>query len=259
MTTAYFDYATPSAFQSERDRALHAETRLSKAAEFRETFLGLVSHDLRMLLGVITGTVRVLLASERLDGRDEDRVSRISRAAGQMNRMIRDLLDLTRGRLGGGIPIVTKPVDLGIVCASVLDEIRGARPDREFQLATLGRLYGEWDEDRLGQAIMNLCSNADDYGDPATPVRVSVSGNDESVEVVVENEGDPVSPDDVERMFEPYTRASPRRGGAGLGLGLFIVREIARAHGGNVSARPQDGHIAFVLRLPRRPPSQPAS
>jgi len=234
---------------TERKRAQEAEARLTQAAEVRETFLGVLSHDLRNLVSTIGGTAQALLADAHLTPEMTKRVSRIARVGERMGRMIRDLLDFTRGRLGGGIPVTPKPTDVGVICGQVVDEVRASHPDRDFQLRTHGDLRGVYDPDRLTQAVMNLCANADEYGAPRTPVEVSATRGGESIEIAVKNAGDPVESDEMERLFEPYHSRSE----TGLGLGLFIVREVARAHGGTVDAEHRDAHTVFTIRLPRAP------
>jgi signal transduction histidine kinase len=146
--------------------------------------------------------------------------SRISRTAERMTRMIRDLLDFTRGRLGGGIPVSLSPGDLGVVVSQVVDELRAAYPDRGFRLLPEGDLRGEWDSDRVAQAVMNLCTNAIQYATPGTPITVGVSREGDSVSVNVENRGDPIPDHDLENVFDPYRRLAPEGRSAGVGLGL---------------------------------------
>jgi signal transduction histidine kinase len=231
------------------------EDQLRASAEFRESFIGILSHDLRNLVSVISGTARVLLARAPVDQPTSAKVERISRASDRMARMIRDLLDFTRGRLGGGIPVTPQPTNLGDLCAHVVDELRAAKPDREIRLGTEGELSGTWDPDRVAQAVSNLCNNAMDYGAPGTPVDVRATGGPAEVEVSVANVGDPIAPEALATLFDPYRRASERKSGTGLGLGLFIVREIARAHGGTVEASASDGRVTFSIRLPRAGPA----
>jgi signal transduction histidine kinase/putative methionine-R-sulfoxide reductase with GAF domain len=229
------------------------EERLRATAEFRESFIGILSHDLRNLVATIGGTAHVLLAGGGLDPRTSELVARIGRTSERMGRMIRDLLDFTRGRLGGGMPIAPQPVDLAEICGQVADEFRAAHPDREIRLEVEGDVTGRWDPDRLAQALTNLCKNAIDYGAPRAPVEVRAAGQDRSVELTVANTGPPIPADVLPTLFDPYRRASSREHRTGLGLGLFIVREIARAHGGTIEPRSLDGRVEFSLRLPRLP------
>jgi signal transduction histidine kinase len=231
------------------------EEKLRRAVEFRESFIGILSHDLRNLVSTIGGTAHVLLARGALNERSAEMVSRIGRTADRMARMIRDLLDFTRGRLGGRMPVAPQPVDLGEICGQVVDEFRAARPERELRLETGGDLSGTWDPDRLAQALANLCSNALDHGTPGTPVTVRAAGRGAGVEVVVANTGEPIPPEALPTLFDPYERGSNRQHRTGLGLGLFIVREIVQAHGGTVEPLVRGRTIEFRLRLPREPPA----
>lgn len=240
--------------RQQREHAQGAEAQLRQAAEFRETFLGILSHDLRGHVAVISNTARVLLASHRLEDRPAEMVSRISRTAERMSRMVRDLLDFTRGRLGGGIPVSVGPGDLGVVVGQVVDELRAAYPDHDLRLDAGGDLRGEWDADRVAQAVMNLCTNAIQYATPRTPITVQVSGTEDSVVVNVENRAAPLPDAELEHVFEPYRRLAREGRSAGVGLGLFIVREIATAHGGSVTARNAESErVVFTIRLPRSP------
>jgi signal transduction histidine kinase len=235
------------------------EEKLRRAVEFRESFIGILSHDLRNLVSTLSGTAHVLHARVALDERASEMVSRIARTSERMARMIRDLLDFTRGRLGGRMPVSPQRMDLGELCRQEVDELRAAHPDREILLETEGDLSGSWDADRLAQALANLCKNAIDYGAPGTPVTVGAIALDDMVELVVGNEGPPIPAEVLPTLFDPYRRATPRRQTTGLGLGLFIVREIAQAHGGTVEPRARDGRVEFVVRLPRGPPGAPAA
>jgi sigma-B regulation protein RsbU (phosphoserine phosphatase) len=175
-----------------------------------------------------------------------------------MERIIRDLLDYTRARAQGGIPLSICAADVGEVCARVIDE--AALPDSgiALELHREGDLSGEWDVDRLEQVIGNLVSNATRHAAPGTPVRVRALGEGDWVRVDVENDGPPVPAEAVRSIFDPFLRASGETTGAahaGVGLGLFIVRSIVEAHGGTVEvesapARP----VTFSVRVPRTSP-----
>jgi PAS domain S-box-containing protein len=233
------------------------EERLRQTAEFRERFLGIVSHDLRGPLSVIGLSANLLLRQETLPERALRLAQRISLNAEQMGRMIADLLDLTRGRLGGGIPITPAPTDLGPLGRRVVGELEVAHPDRELRLEARGNLQGEWDLDRLAQLIGNLLKNALDYGREGTPVTLTLHDEGEQVRLEVRNQGEPVPAELLPQLFEPFRRGGARAGTAtsGLGLGLFIVQQIATAHGGTVEARStrEEGTV-FTVRLPRVAP-----
>jgi signal transduction histidine kinase len=171
----------------------------------------------------------------------------------RMARMIGDLLDFTRGRLGGGIPIEPKPVDLREIAEGVLENQELAHPGRMHR-EMRGALDGEWDGDRVAQALGNLVANAFEHGDPATPVRVELLDQGDRVAIVVHNEGKPIAEDEREHIFDPFRQGSTKRGD-GLGLGLFIAGEIARAHDGTIALTSSSarGGTTFQVTLPRHP------
>ncbi|HEX8438353.1 ATP-binding protein [Archangium sp.] len=236
------------------------EERLRQTAEFRERFLGIVSHDLRNPLSVINLSANLLLRQETLPERALRLAQRIALNAEQMGRMIADLLDLTRGRLGGGIPITPAPADLDPLGRRVVGELEVAHPDRELRLEARGNLQGEWDLDRLAQLIGNLLKNALDYSREGTPVTLSLQDEGERVRLEVGNRGEPIPAELLPLLFEPFRRGGSRAGSAssGLGLGLFIVQQIATAHGGTVEVRSsrEEGTV-FTVRLPRMAPRRP--
>jgi PAS domain S-box-containing protein len=233
------------------------EERLRQTAEFRERFLGIVSHDLRNPLSIINLSANLLLRQETLPERALRLAQRIALNSELMGRMIGDLLDLTRGRLGGGIPISPAPTDLGPLSRRVVGEVEVAHPSRELRLEARGDLRGEWDADRLGQLLGNLLKNAVDYSPEDSPVTLAVHDEGERVRIEVRNQGEPIPATLLPDLFEPFRRGAARgsRPFSGLGLGLYIVEQIATAHGGSVEARStrEEGTV-FTVRLPRTSP-----
>lgn len=228
-------------FAFERDRA-------------REIFVGMLGHDLRNPLGAISMAAQALLAqADRLEPTHRRLAKRILGSATRIERMADDLLDLTRGRIGGGVPIVVAPTDLGALVRDVVEEFNEAFPDRTIAAALDGLdLRGEWDGDRLSQVVSNLIANALEHGGDPIEVAARLDGGDERVVIEVRNQGE-LSAEAISRVFDPFvSMASTRAGRRGLGLGLYIVREIARAHGGAVEASSDDGTTAFRVVLPRR-------
>jgi PAS domain S-box-containing protein len=235
-----------------------AEVHLRRTAEFRERFMSIVSHDLRNPLNAILLSANALLRSEDLGERHVKGVRRIITSAERMKRMISDLLDFARGRLGGGIPIHPREVELTALCREVVEELEAGRPGREVELEVEGDLRGEWDADRLSQLLINLGKNALDYSPEGTRVRVSLHGEGGFVRLEVHNEGPPIPPGRLGSIFEPFRRfegeePSPSST-SGLGLGLYIVEQIVRAHGGSVSVySTEEEGTTFTVRLPRCP------
>jgi sigma-B regulation protein RsbU (phosphoserine phosphatase) len=233
------------------------EEQLRRTLEFRDRVLGIVSHDLRNPLNAITLSAAMLLRRGNLDERVRQNLQRIVSSSDRAHRLIRDLLDYTRARLGGGIPLDSRPCDLGEVAHQVVDEVALAYPERTllFVRATERDLRGEWDPDRLAQVVTNLTRNAVQHSPSGTPVRVTVHADEESVGVEVHNEGPPIAPELLPTLFEPFTQGSGRRSQEGnVGLGLYISRELARAHGGRLEVESrQEAGTTFRLLLPRPP------
>jgi PAS domain S-box-containing protein len=223
-------------------------------AEFEEQLIGIVSHDLRNPLNAITLSVAALLRNEDLSERQAKGIARIAAAAERATRLIRDLLDFTRARLGGGIPIQRGPFDLHLITRQTVDEVRLAHPEREVEMVQSGHGRGAWDGDRLAQVITNLLNNALTYSPPDTRVRVETRGEDGSFLLRVHNEGRPIPPELLPRIFEPMMRGT-RNGDTSsrnIGLGLYIVNNIVHAHGGIVEVYSTEAKgTTFTVRLPR--------
>jgi signal transduction histidine kinase len=236
-----------------RRREERAQERL-RMLELQERILGIVSHDLRTPLSAIQGGA-ALLSRARLAPEQARVASLIHSSSRRMERIIRDLLDYTRTRAGKGIPLAIRPTDAGEVCARVLEEATLAGRGM-VELHRDGDLSGEWDPDRLEQAIGNLVANGLRHAPRGTPVRIRAVGEAERVRIDVENDGPPIPREAVRSLFDPFQR-SGASGSSGLGLGLFIVRTIVEAHGGTVEAesmRPA-GPVTFTIRLPRSRPT----
>ena len=169
-----------------------------------------------------------------------------------MERMVGDLLDVTRARLGGAIPLKRTPVDLQQVCNEAIMEIRVRQPDAVVQLEASGDLRGEWDPDRLAQVVSNLVGNAIQHGG-GTPVTVTADHDGESVRLAVHNGGPPIPPDVRPAVFEPLTRGRKETDGHNIGFGLFIARAIVSAHSGNIQVSSSaDAGTTFTVTLPKR-------
>jgi signal transduction histidine kinase len=226
-----------------------------KLDEYRDQFIAILGHDLRNPLGAILMSASYLASSEDLDDKHAKAGRRIRNAADRMNRMVSDLLDLTRTRLGQGISVNRRPIDLGTVCRRVVDELQAFHPDRQLAVACEGDLSGAWDEDRLAQVISNLVGNALQHGDTAreTTVRAVAAGG--HVVLTVHNFGEPIPETSFKTLFDPMVRSSDHAGQPGsLGLGLFIVREIVNAHRGSITVASAEGTgTTFTVTLPRAP------
>ncbi len=233
-------------------RVAQAEEAARRTGGFRDQVLAIVGHDLRNPLGAVVMSAALLQKRGGLEGWQAKTVDRIRASAMRMGRIIDDLLSYTRTRLGDGIPVRRAPTDLGDVARKIVDEQRVAHPDAVVDLVVEGALSGEWDATRLEQVLSNLVSNAIDHGEDDRPVTVSVAGGDEEVTIAVENRGE-MPPGILEHAFEAFRRGPEETGrkASGLGLGLFIAREIVRRHGGEIHVRSGDGRTRVTATLPR--------
>nr|BDT38194.1 PAS domain-containing protein [Myxococcus sp. MH1] len=238
---------------TERKRTLE---RLAEEAEFRERFIGILGHDLRNPLNAITLSARALRRRAPLSSTQQQMAQRIEASAERMGTMISDILDLTRARLSGGIPLQVAPANLSNVCRQVVEELSAVHPDRYIAFDVDGRSDGLWDADRLAQVLSNLVGNALEHGAQDAPVLLRCLDLETRQVVEVHNPGAPIPAPQLATLFDPFRQAGAarekgrRRGG--LGLGLFIVREIVHAHGGSVDVRSSelDG-TTFTVTLPR--------
>lgn len=203
-----------------RDRAL-----------FAEQMVGIVSHDLRNPLSAILMGVQLLGRAE-----NERRVrvlGHVRNSAERAQRLIEELLDFTQARIGAGLTLNLQPLDLHQVTARTLDELMLAFPDQAITHVARGEAQCTADADRLAQLIGNLVSNAATYGRRGTPIVVRSAIEAGTALVEIHNEGEPIPDDMLANIFEPMVRgATGSNTVRSVGLGLFIVREIAKSHGG---------------------------
>ena len=247
--------------KSERELADFCESvrrqndELSRTVRFSEMFVGILGHDLRNPLSAIT-TAASLLARRADSDKVAKPATRIMNSAHRMARMIDQLLDFTHIRLGKGIPLERRRIDLGEVCRLAIDELESATEAPRVELETRGELVGVWDGDRLAQLVSNLLGNALAHGVDGSMVSVRVDGTRANAVVLdVHNAG--TIPDDVLAViFEPFRSGSDKKQerSSGLGLGLYITQQIVFAHSGTieVTSSPADG-TRFSLELPRNP------
>jgi PAS domain S-box-containing protein len=234
---------------------MRVEEERKRAEEFRERLLGIVSHDLRSPLQAISLQSQLLARRVRTEV-VETATTRINLGAERMTRMIADLLDFTRGRLGGGIPVEREPGDLFALTYEVLEELRMTTLQSRISTQATGDGQGEWDRDRLTQVLQNLVSNALKHGAPGTPLRVTMEGEGDPVVLCIQNQGKPIPPELLPHLFDPFRRgwgegANDALSG-GLGLGLYIVQEIVHAHDGTITVKSDEQTgTTFTLRLPR--------
>ncbi|MCP3057492.1 ATP-binding protein [Myxococcus sp. K38C18041901] len=239
-----------------------AEVAILRQAEFEQQLVGIVSHDLRNPLQAIHMGAATLLRRDDLDVRVTKSALRIQSSVERAIRLVRDLLDFTQARLGDGIPVTRGPLDVHQLVAHVAEELGHAFPERELVVGAEGDGRGAWDGDRLTQVMHNLATNALKYSPASTPVRLSSRGADAEVVLEVHNQGAPIPHEQMVELFKPLRRGhheAERRTGS-IGLGLFIVESIVRAHGGSVQVRSNaEEGTTFTVRLPRSQPEGPAA
>ncbi len=226
-------------------------TRRRRQEEFQERVVGIVGHDLRSPLAALRISAQIL-ARGLADPRQGRLLNVIQGAAERMQRIIEDLLDYTRARVGAGIPVRPRATDVSQVCREVVGEALAADPARQARCEGEGDAVAELDPDRLGQALANVVGNAFRYGAPEQAVEVRWHGEPAEVVVEVTNQGPPIPPELIAEVFEPFRRGVHQTGEGGLGLGLFIARHIIEAHGGSLAVRSAEGETCFTVRLPRR-------
>jgi signal transduction histidine kinase len=204
-------------------------------------------------LGVVTAGAALLAAPDDHPERRARVATRILTSTQRMERMISDLLDLTRTRLGGSIPLTRRTANLQHVCEVVMTEVRTAHPDATVRLHTSGDLQGLWDADRLTQVVSNLVGNAIQHG-AGTPVTLNAQEQGDSVRLAIHNGGPPIPPDVLPSVFEPLARGRADGASHGIGLGLFIARTIVSAHGGQIEVTSSaDAGTTFTVDLPKAP------
>jgi signal transduction histidine kinase len=238
------------------------KTRLDETVEFRERLMGIVGHDLRSPLQAIKMGAEALLRREKLEAPETKVVRRIADSALRMERMIEQLLDFTRSRLGGGIPLKRERTALSALCREVLEELELAHPEATLQFEPQGEPEGAWDRERLTQVLSNLIGNAIQHGARGTPITVRTLDADGSAQVDVHNEGPPIPPELLPYLFDPFRQgtSAATSSGTSLGLGLYIAEQIVRGHEGHLAVTSSEAEgTTFTVRLPKQPPGGAAT
>lgn len=221
---------------------------------WRAVFLGVLGHDLRGPLNAVMVTSQVI--SEMSQGTPlSEHTQKLLRGGERMRRLLDDLLDYNRTSLHIGVRVDREPVDLAKVCGEEIEVLRAALPAFPIELAIGGVTRAAVDPSRIRQIISNLVTNATKYGDPGGVVRVRVQGDDAAVRLTVENTGPTIPKELLPGLFEPLRRhavSSYAGERESLGLGLFIVRQVALAHGGSATVDSADGRTIFTVTLPTK-------
>jgi signal transduction histidine kinase len=223
----------------------------------RDMFLAILSHDLRNPLNSIAMTAHIVPRVVNDPAEALECSQLITRSVSVMERMIADLLDYTRTRLGAGMPVKPAPLDMAELGRELFEEFRAAHAKRHIQFHTEGDLHGKWDTDRVRQAVSNLMGNAIQHGSEDLPVTLSLRGDASYIFIQVHNGGDPIPPGELSRIFDPLVRGSsaarPKSNRPGsIGMGLYIAREVAKSHNGHIDviSNAKEG-TSFTMVLPR--------
>jgi len=225
----------------------------------KEMFLAILGHDLRNPLGAVRMSAEFMLETKELKEPALTLVSRIFRSSDRMIHLVGDLLDFTRSRLGGGIPIVRADMSVGKVVHDVVDEISAAHPGCKVVVDTRGELRGSWDAARISQALTNLIGNAVEHGGTESAVTVDIGGDEREVTIAIHNGGAAIPSERLNGIFNPMkSKGAIERAAAGgpsgnLGLGLYIAERIVNAHAGRIAVESSDARgTTFTIHLPRR-------
>ena len=236
-----------------QEKLLHSERELRderESAEFREQFIAVLGHDLRNPLAAVDSGARALQLLP-LDDRASKVVALIRRSASRMSELINNILDFAQGRLGSGLA-VSRRVDpaLSSILEHVISELQSAWPQRAIDSKIEIGENVSCDSARIAQLLSNLVSNALIHGDPQGVVDISARSDDKTFEISVANSGEPIPPHTLMQLFKPFSRTSIRGLQRGLGLGLYIAAEVARAHCGTIDVKSDESETRFTFRMP---------
>jgi len=220
-----------------------------KTSELREQFIAVLGHDLRNPLAAILSAAEMLERTP-LDGRGTRFARLIQASTERISGLIDNVLDFARGRLGGGVPVARKPEALKASLDQIVSEFRASHPGRAIESEFSLPRAVDCDRGRIGQLFSNLLANALAYGNPDAPVRVRARIDDGAFELSVANAGEPIPPSAQAHLFQPFFRAAAQTGEDGLGLGLYIASEIAKAHGGALTVASSPDETRFTFRMP---------
>ena len=222
----------------------------------RQTFLAILGHDLRGPLSAIKMASHILINSEALGAQQIEVAARIKSSVLTMNRMVQDLLEYAGGQIGKKIPVKPEAADMSEVCRTAINEVQLAYPRTPFDFEAMGDLEGFFDPIRFQQVLSNLLINAAKYSEQGKPVTLSAHGDPETITVEVKNFGRAIPTESLQVIFNPLVQLSSKgthlNPSTGLGLGLFIAREIVEGHNGaiEVNSSEMEGTI-FRVRLPQ--------
>jgi signal transduction histidine kinase len=220
----------------------------------KEMFLAILGHDLRTPIGAILTSATFMVETKELVEPHLTLTKRIVSSAGRMNQMVGALLDFTRSRLGGGIPISPAPMNIGKTVHDVVSEMEAANPGRKIEVNARGSLKGDWDCARMSQVLTNLIGNALEHGSDRTIVNVNVLADEEEITIAIHNQGAPIPRDQLDGIFSAMKKQESTGIQSGnLGLGLYIADQIVHAHKGKITVETAEGSgTTFTVHLPRQ-------
>lgn len=232
-------------------------TYSARADHTRELFLAVLGHDLRAPLSTLSMAGQLLISEQTPAEQVAPIGVRVERAARTMSSMVEDLIGYTRTQLGGGMPTLLRATDLRDVCAQAVEDAGATHPGIEFHVELTGDLCGEFDAVRLHQLLTNLLINAAQYGGRTAPVVLCARSDGQVVTLEVTNRGKVILPESLQSIFRPLVQLpaedEDERPRTSLGLGLFIAREIAHAHGGTIEvSSTEERGTTFTVKLPLR-------
>lgn len=226
--------------------------KLAESNRLRIELLAMLGHDLRDPLQSITMAAHVLQRTAPGDGRGGELGTRIRNSSGRMQRLITQVLDLSRLKSGRGMQLLRRPTDLVALARDLIAEMRLAHPTRIVAFDAPAVLQADIDPDRLAQVISNLLSNARHHGDQAQPISVQLTEDGEALRLRVANHGAPIDAALVPTLFDPFKRAANReRNRSGLGLGLYLAQQMTQGHGGTLAYAYEDEQVVFTVVLPK--------
>lgn len=240
--------------RSKAETAVGIET---EAAALREQFIAVLGHDLRNPLAAIAAGVRLLEKNEPSGESGRRIVSEMDASIARASALVADLMDFARGRLGGGLSLARDAAQpLAPALEQIVSEIRTIAPDRDIIANFTMSEPIDCDRGRIAQLASNLLANAVTHGATNTPIEIEATTDDTSFMLTVANSGPPIAAEARDQLFQPFFRGAVRQSQQGLGLGLFIVNEIAKAHGGSMDVVSTEKRTQFTFSMPlaRTPP-----
>jgi len=234
------------------DRLAASEARLlneRETSELREQFIAVLGHDLRNPLASIAAGTK-MLAREGSKAATGEILGLMQKSVARMSALIDNVLDFARGRLGSGITLKRAPQSLQPVLNQVIAELRTSSPERKIETNFDLTQAVNCDGGRIAQLFSNLLGNSVTHGTAARPIQVQARTHDGAFELSVANSGQPIPAEAMDRLFQPFYRVSAQEAHQGLGLGLYIASEIARAHGGRIDVTSSPQETRFTFRMP---------